>query len=141
MNTRYRASHQSGFTSISITPRIGFRHIALTTVLLFLTFGGYSPAWAGDRHRTTAAKIHLTGFSIHIGPGSGVHLGIGGHRHGFRGPRGPFRNHVGPRHFHYGPQYFFGHQYRPYYAPRHFERHHKHRGHLKGWRKHRRHRH
>ncbi len=129
MKTGNSGSNRTGLMSLDKTPRAGLRRIALTTGLIILTFGGFSSAWAGDRLTTHVAPIHLAGFSIHIEPG-GFHLGIGGHRHGYRGSYGYRGKHFGHRHYFKGGRHFYG-------RPHHFQG----GRHFKGGRHHRRHRH
>ncbi|WP_454062234.1 hypothetical protein [Candidatus Nitrospira salsa] len=141
MNTRQLISTGTGPVSRPTPSRqVGLRQTSIISGLLFLTLGIISPVWAGKGQKTYTTPLHLTGLSIHVGPG-GLHPGIGGHRHRFRGPQGHLRRHFGHRHY-FGPSPFAYRYYeRHTYRPRYFGGHPNHRGHFKGGRLHRRHRH
>ncbi len=88
------------------------KKLALVGGLLGLSCLIISPSWAGNNKHVKgmAAPIHLTGLSIHIGPG-GFHFGIGS----------PF----------YGPAYVRPHVYvvpvpRPYWKQSRRHGHHHH---------------
>ncbi len=92
--------------------------------LVALSCLAFSPAWAGDvSHKTSSAAIHLSGLSIHIGPG-GFQLGLGVPYYSY-GPiygYSPRYGRLGPRHF-WKPQRH--HRHRRHFAPpRRFNRGH-----------------
>ncbi len=115
--------------------------IVLAAGLALLTFSGVSSAWAEERLSLHAAPIHLAGLSLHIGPGGGIQIGIGGHRHGYRGTYGHSRKHFGHRHKFKRSRHIYRHFDRHNHGSRFYGRHHNQRGHYKGGRHHRRHRH
>ena len=118
------------------------RTIVVASSLCVLFMGGMSSAWAAKQDGLPATRpvLHLTGFSLHVGPG-GFHLGIGvPHRYGY-GRYDGFQSwgyYGGKRYGHrHGPE---RHLYSRYDRPRHrhghrfgYNRHHHHdRGHYRG---------
>lgn len=95
LTSSYKGLHRS-------SPKFGARvfQVVMLLGLILVVSGGLSSAWAGEKGRGKAPSpyLHLTGFSVHIGPG-GFHLGIGGPRYWYSPP---------PRHFRPFPRFYRG---------------------------------
>ena len=111
------------------------KNLFIAIGLLALTCFGFSPVWAADysHSRSTSSSIHLTGLSIHVGPG-GFRVGVGppyygrhyGRVHVWPAPRYYWKH---PRHYH-GRHHHFAKPHR--FKHRHGWKSDRSRGHFRG---------